>query len=153
VRAVTVVTLAVLALALVAGCGGDDPPPARSAFAERLAQLCEETRLAVEDLGEPREEGAAVFAPWARIGLGFVADVRRLPAATQRQRKDIVSLATYYKGFYDNLRASYDQYEEGQSQVIKMSLQHGYALLASAERLATRMGAPECAERPFEAES
>jgi hypothetical protein len=140
----------VVGLALVlAGCGGDDETPERSAFAERLAELCDETRVAVEELGQPRDVGAAVFRPWAQLGRRFVADLRRIDAGTARERANLASLADYYAGFYENLQIGYEQYRAQQSTAIKQTLEHGYALLASAEALATRIGAPECAVRPF----
>ena len=140
----------VVGLALVlSGCGGDDGTPHRSALADRLAELCEETRVAVEELGQPRDEGAAVFRPWAQVGRRFVADLRRLQAGNAQERTNLASLADYYAGFYGNLEIGYEQYRAQQSTAIKQTLEHGYALLASAEKLATRMGAPECAVRPF----
>jgi len=147
------VLVLVVACALVAaGCGSDDPPP-RSALAERLAELCVEARGDVEALGEPVDEGAAVFRPWARVGLRFVTNVQRLPVATERQRKKVVAMAKYYKGFYDSLNLGYLQFAAGQSPMTKETLRRAYAQLASAERLAIQLGAPECAVRPFEAES
>jgi hypothetical protein len=135
---------------VVSGCGGgDDDGPTRSTLADRLAEMCEETRAAVEELGQPRDEGAAVFRPWAQLGRRFVADIRRLETGNAQERVDLASLADYFAGFYDNLQIGYQQYRAQQSTAIKQTLERGYALLASAEQLATRMGAPECAVRPF----
>ncbi|HEY7381330.1 MAG TPA: hypothetical protein VH572_08985 [Gaiella sp.] len=145
-----------LAVALVAvtlaaaGCGGGEDSHTRPQLVERLATLCEETRVAVEELGEPRDEGAAVFRPWAAIGRDFVADVRRLQGTTPRERRQVRALADYYEGFYDSLRLGYRQWSRGESTTIKMTLERAYALLASAEKLAGRMGASECAVRPFD---
>lgn len=147
-RIALVAAAAIVALSF-AGCGSDETHPARPPLPERLAQLCDETRTAVERLGEPRDKGAAVFRPWARLGRDFVARVRRLRGATPQQRERLRLLADYYAGFYDNLQLSYDLFRAGRSTAIKMTLQHAYALLTSGERLATRMGAPECAVRPF----
>jgi hypothetical protein len=136
---------------VIAGCGGDDGSPGRAALPARLAKLCDETRIAVEDLGEPRDEGAAVFRPWARLGRDFVAEIRQLRGATPQQRRQLASLAEYYAGFYGNLDIGYDLFASGKSVAIKPTLERAYALLISAEKLAVRMGAPECAVRPFEA--
>ena len=136
----------------LAGCGTDEAIPARPPLPARLAQLCDETRTAVERLGEPRDKGAAVFRPWARLGREFVARVRRLRGATPQQRDRVRLLADYYAGFYDNLQLSYDLFRAGRSTAIKMTLQRAYALLSSGEKLATRMGVPECAVRPFDEE-
>ena len=141
---------AAFALAL-AGCGSGDDSTDRPALPTRLAELCDETRAAVEDLGEPRDEGAAVFRPWARVGHEFVADIRRLRGATPTERAQLASLAEYYAGFYGNLDISYDLFRAGSSNAIKPTLERAYAHLTSAEQLAVRMGAPECAVRPFEA--
>jgi hypothetical protein len=151
VRAGThLVALAAAALAL-AGCGGnDDSSSARPALPAELGRLCDETRAAVEVLGEPRDVGAEVFRPWAQLGRDFVTDVRRLRGTTPRQRRQLDRLADFYKGFYDNLQISYDLFRAGRSTSIKMTLERAYALLASGEALAVRMGAPECAVRPFE---
>jgi hypothetical protein len=147
---VRIVPVAVVALALVAaGCGGGDDTSQRSSLAERLATLCVETRAAVEELGEPKDVGAAVFRPWAAIGRRFVGDVRRLQGTSQ-QRKQMRALAKYYDGFYDSLRLGYQQWSKGQSATIKMTLERAYALLDSAEALAGRMGATECSVRPFD---
>lgn len=138
-----------IALAL-AGCGGkDDSAPTRPAVGAQLANLCDETRADVELLGEPRDTGAAVFRPWARLGREFVSAVRRLHAANATEREQLDRLADYYQGFYDNIGISYDLFEAGRSTSIKMTLERAYALLGSGEKLAVRMGAPECAVRPF----
>lgn len=138
---------------VAAGCGGgDDTGPARSALVERLSRLCEDTRVEVEQLGEPKDEGAAVFRPWSRIGRSFAEDLKRLPAETPGERTQVESLAEYYNGFYDSLRLSYDMFVAHQSVAIKMTLERGYSQLASAEQLAKRMGAAECVVRPFEAQ-
>ena len=148
VRAAPAVVAGALAL-VAAGCGGGGEAPSRPALVERLAALCEETRIAVEELGEPKDTGAAVFRPWAAIGRRFVADVRRLGGTSARQREQLQSLAGYYEGFYDSLALSYELHEGGQQVAIKMTLERAYALLDSADALAIRMGATECAVRPF----
>lgn len=147
------VAVAVVSL-VVAGCGSEDEGvPPRAALAADLGALCDRTRVAVEALGEPKDEGARVFKPWARIGHRFVADVRRLPATTALQRRRLGSLADYYAGFYDALAYSYEISESGQSmqrELIKTTLERGYAQLASGETMAKRLGAVECAVRPFD---
>jgi hypothetical protein len=90
-----------------------------------------------------------MFRPWSRVGLRFVDDVRRLPTTTERERKQVTSMAGYFTGFFDSLALGYVQYLANQSEMTKMTLRRGYAQLASAEKLATQLGAPECAERPF----
>ena len=150
-RALRVAAL-VATLLTVAGCGGNDDAaqPVRGPLGAKLAQLCDDNRAAVELLGEPRDKGAAVFRPWARLGRSFVSDVRGLEGATPRQRKLVNRLADSFDAFYGNLKLSYDLFRAGRSDAIKMTLERAYAHLATAESLAVRLGAPECAIRPFE---
>jgi hypothetical protein len=150
--------IALTAVALLlggVGCSADadepDAPP-RPVAVQRLASLCDATRVEIEALGEPRDEGAAVFSPWAKIGVRFVKAVRALQVAPAR-REQLESLATYYEGFYDSLAQAYLIHRSGRSDGIKQTLERGYALLESGENVAVALGAPECAVRPFEAES
>jgi hypothetical protein len=153
VRPFLLVLVAACTLA-ASGCGGDEPPPPpRSALAERLAELCVTAREDVEALGRPFDEGAAVFKPWSRVGLRFVGQARKLPVTNARQRRNVSAMADFYEGFYDSLALGYLQSAAGQSPMTKQTLRRGYAQLASAERIARQLGAPECAVRPFEAES
>jgi hypothetical protein len=141
--------VALALIPLAAGCSGANDDPTRPVLVERLAALCEDARVAVEDLGEPKDVGAQVFRPWAEIGRDFVADVRKLRGATPAERNQMRALAAYYAGFYDSLRLAYDQWTSRQSTVVKMTLQRGYAQLDSAEEIASRLGATECSVRPF----
>jgi len=149
VRLALVLAGAAFALAGTAGCTTDGGDTARSNLATQLGRLCDESRLAVEKLGEPRDVGAAVFHRWAQVGRRFVADARRLPTETAAERQQLRSLARYFGGFYANLAIAYRMYRAQQSTAIKQVLERGYAFLASAERIATRIGATECAVRPY----
>jgi hypothetical protein len=145
-------TGAALAL-LAAGCAGREetaaPRPAPP-LAERLAGLCERTRVSVEALGEPKDVGAAVFRPWAEIGERFVADVRGLEAPTPRRRAQVQALADGYAGFYESLDLGYEQWRSGESAAVKMTLARAYAQLTAAEAAAGRLGASACSVRPFD---
>lgn len=151
-KAAVAVTLLVVALA---GCGANDDAeaPPRSALAEQLATLCDDARAEVEELGEPKDVGAGVFKPWSKIGTRFVADVQRLDGASAAEQRQLDRLATYYTGFFDSIAQSYLMHVSGESVGIKQTLERAYALLASGEKIAVQLGAPECAVRPFDAES
>jgi len=149
VRLALVLAAAAVALTAAAGCTADGDDTARSNLARQLGRLCDESRLAVEKLGEPRDVGAAVFQQWAEVGRRFVADARRLPTETAAERQRLSSITGYFEGFYANLEIGYRMYRAQQSSAIKQVLERGYALLASAERIATRIGATECAVRPY----
>jgi hypothetical protein len=151
---VRIVLIAGAALALLAGgCGGSEEAAAPSPLpplAERLAGLCEHARVQVEALGQPKDEGAAVFRPWAEIGERFVDDVRRLDAPTPLRRAQVQELADAYAGFYESLLLGYEQWRAGASAAVKMTLAHAYAQLDAAEATAARLGAAACATRPFD---
>ena len=142
--AVVVIGLAVLAV----GCGGKDEPK-RSALAEQLAQLCDQARADVEALGLPGEKGFSVMKPTAEIGLRFAKDVKKLQATTAAEKEQVASLAEYFRFYYNELRAAVKLYEVGHQEVYAITLSRAKGTLESAEALATRMGAPECAVRPF----
>ena len=135
---------------LAGGCGGREEAAAPAPpLAERLAGLCERARVSVEALGAPKDEGAAVFRPWAEIGERFVADVRRLEAPTA-QRAQVQALADAYAGFYESLLLGYEQWRTGASPAVKMTLTHAYAQLDAAEAAAEQLGARACSVRPFD---
>lgn len=142
--AVTVVGLALLA----AGCGGKAEPK-RSALAEQLAQLCDAARADTEALGLPSEKGFVVMAPTAKIGAQLAKDVKRLRGATPAEKEQVASLAEYLRFYYAELAAAVKLFAVGQSEVYAITLNRAKPTLESAEALATRMGAPECAVRAF----
>jgi len=142
--AVIVVGLAVLA----GGCGGKDAPQ-RSTLAENLAQLCDQARADVEALGLPSEKGFVVMKPTAAIGLRLANDVKKLQGTTASEKEQVASLAGYLLFYYRELAAAVKLYAVGQSEAYAITLDRAKGTLASAEALATRMGAPECAVRAF----
>ncbi len=142
--AVVVVGLAGLA----GGCGGKDEPK-RSALASDLAQLCDQARADVEALGLPSEKGFGVMKPTALIGLRLAGDVKKLEGTTAAEQEQVASLAEYFRFYFKELEAAVRLYEVGQSEVYAITLDRAKGTLASAEALATRMGAPECAVRAF----
>ena len=142
--AVVVIGLAVLA----AGCGKDEPK--RSALAENLAQLCEQARADTEALGLPAEEGFEVMKPTAAIGLRLAADIKKLEGTTPAEKEQIASLAEYLALLLHRARGrGRSSTRSGYPEVYAITLDRAKGSLASAEALATRMGAPECAVRPF----
>lgn len=142
--AVVVGALAVLA----GGCDGKDEPQ-RSALAEDLAQLCDQARADVEALGLPAEEGFSVMKPTAEIGLRLAKDVKKLQGTTAAEKEQVASLAEYFRFYNAELAAAVKLYAVGQSEVYVITMDRAKGTLESAEALATRMGAPECAVRPF----
>ena len=60
----------------------------------------------------------------------------------------MASLAEYLRFYYNELRAAVKFYAVGQSEVYDDHLGRAKPSLVSAEALATRMGAPECARAP-----
>ena len=133
---------------LAGGCGGKDEPQ-RSVLAENLAQLCEQARADVEALGLPSEKGFGVMKPTALIGLRLAGDVRKLEGTTAAEKEQVASLAEYFRFYFKEFEAAVRLYEVGQSEVYAITLDRAKGTLASAEALATRMGAPECAVRAF----
>ena len=132
---------------LASGCGKDEPK--RSALAESLAQLCELARADTEALGLPAEEGFDVMKPTAARGLRLAADIKQLKGTTPAEREQVASLAEYFRFYYNELEAAVKLYEAGQREVYAITLTRAKPSLESGEALATRMGAPECAVRPF----
>ena len=142
------IAIVLVGLALVVGgCGEDEPE--RSPLAESLASLCEEARADTEALGLPAEEGFKVVKPGAERGLRLAADIKKLQGATPAEKEQIASLAEYFRFYHNEIRAGAKIYELGQPDAYYITVERAKPSLASAEALATRMGAPECAVRPF----
>jgi hypothetical protein len=148
VRGVAIAIVVVCLAALAAGCGGKDEPQ-RSALAENLAQLCEQARADTEALGLPAEKGFSVMKPTALIGLRLAKEVKKLHGTTPAEREQVASLAEYFRFYYNELRAAVKLYAFGQADAYTITVERAKGSLESAEALATRMGAPECAVRPF----
>jgi len=148
VRGVGTVIVVVLLAVAAAGCGGKEAPK-RSALAEQIAQLCEQARADTEALGLPAEKGFVVMRPTATIGLRMAAKMKKLKATTPAEKEQIASLAEYFRFYYNELAAAVKFYAVGQSEVYAITLNRAKPSLVSGEALATRMGAPECAVRPF----
>lgn len=144
------VSLAIVLVGLVlvaAGCGEDEPE--RSPLAESLAALCEEARADTEALGLPAEKGFAVVKPAAERGMRLAADIKKLQGATPAEREQIASLAEYFRFYHNEIVAGARIYELGQPEGYVITVERATPSLVSAEALATRMGAPECAVRAF----
>ena len=132
---------------IVGGCGKDEPK--RSALAENLAQLCEKARADTEALGLPGDKGFAVIRPGAEIGIRLSADIKKLEGSTPAEKEQIAALAEYLRFYHNEVGAAAKLYEAGQTEVYGITIDRAKPTLVSAEALATRMGAPECAVRPF----
>ncbi len=145
-RASIAIVLVGIAL-VVGGCGEDEPE--RSPLAESLAALCEEARADTEALGLPSEKGFAVIQPGAERGLRLAADIKKLKGTTAAEKEQIASLAEYFRFYHNEVEAGARIYELGQPDAYAITIERAKPSLASAEALATRMGAPECAVRPF----
>jgi hypothetical protein len=148
VRGVWIAIVVIGLAALVGGCGGKDEPQ-RSALAEQLAQLCEQARADTEALGLPGDKGFVVMKPTAAIGIRLAGDIEKLKGATATERKQIAALAKDFAFYYNELAAAVKLYALGDSEVYTITLSRAKPSLERAEALATRMGAPECAVRPF----
>jgi hypothetical protein len=148
VRGVGIAAVVIGLAVLAGGCGGKDEPP-RSALAEELAQLCDQARADTEALGLPGDKGFVVMKPTAAIGLRFAQDLKKLEGTTPAEKKQIATLAEDFRFYYNELAAAVKLYALGQSEVYSLTLSRAKPSLASAEALAIRMGAPECAVRPF----
>ena len=140
---VLVVGLAVLA----GGCGKDEPK--RSALADNLAQLCDQARADTEALGLPADKGFKVMKPTAAIGLRLAGEIKKLNGTTPAEKEQVASLAEYFRFYYNELAAAVKLYSVGQSEVYSITIERAKPSLESGEALAIRMGAPECAVRPF----
>ena len=139
----------VIGLAVLAGgCGGSDEPE-RSALATELAALCDQARADVEALGLPSEKGFVVMKPTAATGLRLAGEIKKLKGTTPAEKEQIASLAEYFRFYYNEFAAAVKLYAVGQTEAYGITLDRAKGSLESAEALATRMGAPECAVRPF----
>jgi hypothetical protein len=147
VRRASIAILLVGLVLTVGGCGKDEPK--RSPLAESLAQLCEKARADTEALGLPGEKGFSVIRPGAEIGIRLAADIKKLKGSTPAEKEQIASLAEYLRFYHNEVRAAAKIYEAGQTEVYGITIDRAKPTLVSAEALATRMGAPECAVRPF----
>ena len=140
--------LAVVLVAGLAGCGGDEST--RSTLPERLAALCKEARTDIEELGLPSERGVEIVRPWAARGARLADDVGRLEFATSRERVQLRSLARSLREYYGGLRLGYDVYTRTRSlEAYAAAVDRAKAFLAEADAVAVDLGAPECAVRPF----
>ena len=142
------IAIVLVGLALVVGgCGENEPE--RSALAESLAALCDQARADTEALGLPAEKGFSVVKPGAERGLRLAADIKELEGATPAEKEQIASLAEYFRFYHNEIKAGARIYELGQPDAYLITVERAKPSLASAEALAARMGAPECAVRPF----
>lgn len=146
-RAVSVALTLLVLVAAAAGCGSDEPK--RSALAGELAQLCDQARADVEALGLPGEKGFEVIPKTAVIGQRLAKDVAELKGTTPHEREQVASLAKYIAYYYGEMAAGAKLYLIGQPDAYTTTMERARPILVSAEALATRMGAPECAVRPF----
>ncbi len=143
-----VIATTLIGLALVAGgCSEDEPK--RSPLAESLAALCEQARAETEALGLPGDKGFAVIRPGAEIGIRLAADIKKLEGTTPAEKEQIAALAEYLRFYHNEVSAAAKLYEAGQTEVYGITIDRAKPTLVSAEALASRMGAPECAVRPF----
>jgi hypothetical protein len=147
VRRVSIAIVLVGLTLVVGGCGEDEPE--RSSLAESLAALCDEARADTEALGLPSEKGFSVIKPGAERGLQLAADIKKLEGTTPAEKEQIASLAEYFRFYHNEIKAGARIYELGQPDAYRITVERAKPSLASAEALATRMGAPECAVRPF----
>jgi len=144
----TATVVAALAVLSGVGCGSGDAE--RSAVVGELAALCEQARADVEALGLPAEKGFVVVKPTAEISLRLARDARSLEGETQQERDQLGLLADYLERYGRGLLIGVQAYEATKSSdAYAAAIGSVTSSLVSAEQLATRMGAPECAERPF----
>ncbi len=87
--------------------------------------------------------------PTAAIGLRLARQIKKLQGTTPTEKEQIASLAEYFRFYYNEMRAAVTFYALGQSEVYSITMERAKPSLESGEALATRMGAPECAVRPF----
>ncbi|MSO94209.1 MAG: hypothetical protein EXQ81_00250 [Thermoleophilia bacterium] len=148
-RRASIITLLVGLALVVGGCGRGKEEPKRSALAESLAELCEQARADTEELGLSSEKGFAVIQPGAEIGVRLAGEIGKLKGATPAEKEQIASLAEYFRFYHNEIVAAAKLYAAGNSEVYAITVGRARPSLVSGEALATRMGAPECAVRPF----
>jgi len=146
-RAVAVVIALAGALAL-SGCGGGGGGE-RSALSLKLAALCEQARSDFEELGPPEREGFDVIPKLVKIGLRLASTIATLEGESDVDREQIRTLASRYESYWKEIDLGYGFYELGNAKGLKAAVEQATPELEAAEALATQMGAPECAERPF----
>jgi hypothetical protein len=147
VRGLLVVTLIGLTLA-AAGCGSKAQPK-RSALAEQIAQICDTARAKTEALGLPGDKGFAVVAPTAAIGLRMAKQLKQLRGTSPAKKEQIDSLAEGFRFYYGEMAAGAKLYNAGYRDGYAATIERAKSVLTTAEALAVRMGAPECAVRAF----
>jgi hypothetical protein len=150
-RAATAFLALALALA-AAGCGGgDEESVERSPAVERLAELCEEAREDVEALGLPADVGPSVIGRWAARGARLAGSVKAMDAGTPAERRQIRALASDLEQYYRGLALAGAAFAQSRSMdVYAASIDRADAFRDRAERRALRLGAAECARRPFD---
>lgn len=124
--------------------------PERTAFATRLAALCDDTRTKVEALGRPAETPIeTVYGGTVRLGRTFVSSARALdpPPGQAREAKEMLAQFGLY---YDGLEYALAFYQQGNQDAFVRIVDGALTNLDNAEAAARRLGAPECARRPFE---
>ncbi len=87
--------------------------------------------------------------PTAAIGVRLAGEIKKLEGTTPAEKEQVASLAAYYRFYYKELAAAVKLYTAGYPDAYGPTIERAKGALASAEALATRMGAPECAVRPF----
>ncbi|MCY7303839.1 MAG: hypothetical protein LH654_12565 [Thermoleophilia bacterium] len=146
-RRASIATVLVSLALVIGGCGEDKPE--RSPLAESIAALCEQARADTETLGLPGDKGFAVIRPGAEIGVRLAADIKKLEGSTPAEKEQVAALAEYLRFYHNEVSAAAKLYEAGQTEVYGITIDRAKPTLVSAEALATRMSAPECAVRPF----
>ncbi len=154
------VALGVVLLVVVAGAAtgawallrdSGDSGEERGPYASALADLCLDARTQIEALGRPSDTPIDVVYPGTvRIGRAFLAKAKDLtPPSGQQARAG--ELAHQYGLYLDGLEYAYHYLQNQGNQVAFVQIVNGaLANLRNAERVATELGAPECAVRPFE---
>jgi hypothetical protein len=144
---------ALIVLVLVAGVGCGEDKPARTPLQENLAALCDQARADVEALGSPADKGAEVILPWSVIGRRLARSIGELDASSPARQHQLVRLSKLFDSYYGSLRLAYEIYvKTGSAEAYATAVDRAKPYLETAEALATRMGVPECAVRPFESE-
>jgi uncharacterized caspase-like protein len=110
---------------------------------------CEQARADTEKLGLPGDKGFAVMTPTAAIGVRLTNSVRGLQGTTAHEKAQVRSLAKNLAYYYKEMQAGIKLYRIKQTEAYVITMDRAKPTLASAEALATRTGAPECALRPF----
>ena len=124
--------------------------PERSAFAARLAALCDDTRTKIEALGRPAETPLdTVYGGTVRLGRAFVSSSRALHAPPAEAAK-VKEMLAQYGLYFDGLDYALAFYHQGNQTAFVRIVDGALSNLDRAEGIARELGAPECARRPFE---